>query len=55
MTLTTRLRNIISGLCALVLLAAATTIGIKYSFGYYDPGYELVASFDSAGQGLIED
>jgi phospholipid/cholesterol/gamma-HCH transport system substrate-binding protein len=51
---TTRIRNIISGLCALVLLASATTIGIKYSFGYYDPGIELVASFDSAGQGLIE-
>ena len=55
MTLTPRIRNIISGLCALVLLASATTIGIKYSFGYFDPGYELVADFDTAGQGLIED
>ena len=54
MKLTTRLRNIISGLCALVLLASLTTIGIKYSFGYYDPGMELVATFDTAGQGLIE-
>jgi phospholipid/cholesterol/gamma-HCH transport system substrate-binding protein len=53
--LTPRLRNIISGLCALVLLASATTIGIKYSFGYYDPGMELIATFDSAGQGLIAD
>ena len=36
--MTTRIRNIISGLCALVLLASATTIGIKYSFGYYAKG-----------------
>lgn len=55
MKLTPRLRNIISGLCALVLLASATTIGIKFSFGYFDPGYELIAQFDTAGQGLIAD
>lgn len=55
MKLTPRLRNIISGLCALVLLSSATTIGIKYSFGYYDDGIRLIATFDTAGQGLIED
>jgi phospholipid/cholesterol/gamma-HCH transport system substrate-binding protein len=55
MRLSSRSRNIISGLCALVLMAAATTVGIKYSFGYFDPGYELTASFDTAGQGLIQD
>jgi phospholipid/cholesterol/gamma-HCH transport system substrate-binding protein len=54
MKLTPRLRNIISGLCALVLLSSVTTIGIKYAFGYYDPGMELIATFDSAGQGLIQ-
>lgn len=53
MTITPRLRSIISGLCALVLVSGFTTIGIKYAFGFYDPGYELEARFDSAGQGLI--
>jgi phospholipid/cholesterol/gamma-HCH transport system substrate-binding protein len=55
MRLTPRLRSIISGLCALVLLASFTTIGIKYAFGFYDDGYELVADFDTAGQGLLPD
>nr|MDQ3294942.1 MCE family protein [Actinomycetota bacterium] len=53
MKLTSRVRNIISGLCVLVILAGATTIGVKYSFGAFEDGYELVAEFDAAGQGLI--
>ena len=54
MRLTTRRRNIISGLCALVLVSGAATIGVKYSFGAFDDGYDLVADFAAAGQGLVE-
>jgi ABC-type transporter Mla subunit MlaD len=53
MRLTPRLRSIIAGLSALVLLAGGTTIGVKIAFGYYSQGYELHADFDMAGQGLI--
>jgi phospholipid/cholesterol/gamma-HCH transport system substrate-binding protein len=37
-----------------VLLAGATTVGVKYSFGFFDDGYELKADFAAAGQGLVE-
>jgi phospholipid/cholesterol/gamma-HCH transport system substrate-binding protein len=50
--LTTRIRNIISGLIALVVLIAAVTVGVKWSFGEFDDVYPLKASFDAAGQGL---
>jgi len=53
--LTTRLRHIISGLVALVLVVAATTVGVKWSFGAFDDGYRLTADFAAAGQGLVED
>lgn len=52
MQLTTRNRNIISGLIALVLLAGTAVIGVKYSFGEFDDVYPLKASFANAGQGL---
>lgn len=55
MRLTPRLQSIIAGLCALVLLAGVTTVGVKFAFGYFSAGYELVADFDAAGQGLIAD
>ena len=35
-------------------LVGATTVGVKCAFGAFDGGYELVADFDAAGQGLIE-
>jgi phospholipid/cholesterol/gamma-HCH transport system substrate-binding protein len=50
--LTTRTRNIVSGLIALVLLSSAAVVGVKYSFGYFDDVYPLKASFANAGQGL---
>jgi phospholipid/cholesterol/gamma-HCH transport system substrate-binding protein len=50
--LTTRNRNIISGLIALVLLFSAITIGVSSSFGAFDDTYILKGSFDAAGQGL---
>lgn len=55
MVLTTRLRNIISGLVALVLVIGATTVGITWSFGAFDDGYRITADFAAAGQGLVED
>jgi virulence factor Mce-like protein len=55
MDLTTRNRNIVTGLIALVLVFALTTLGLKFSFGAFDDVYTLNASFDAAGQGLIKD
>ena len=54
MRLTTRRRNIISGLVALVLMVGTTTIGVKWAFGEFDDGYVLRADFAAAGQGLVE-
>jgi phospholipid/cholesterol/gamma-HCH transport system substrate-binding protein len=54
MKLTTRRRNIISGLIALVLMVGTTTIGVKWAFGEFDDGYVLQADFAAAGQGLVE-
>jgi len=54
MTLTTRRRNIISGLCALVLVIGATAIGVKWAFGEFDDGYTVTADFAAAGQGLVD-
>ena len=54
MKLTTRRRNIISGLIALVLMMGATTVGVKWAFGAFDPGYTIKADFAAAGQGLVE-
>src|SRR6476469_1863835 len=52
MKLTTRTRNIITGLVALVLVVAAITVSVRWSFGEYDDVYPLKASFTSAGEGL---
>lgn len=52
MRLTKRIQNIISGLCALVILFGGITVGVKFAFGYFDDGYVLRVSFDAAGQGL---
>jgi phospholipid/cholesterol/gamma-HCH transport system substrate-binding protein len=40
------------GLVCLALLTVGATIGVKYAFGAYDPGYDLTARFDGAGQNL---
>ncbi len=52
MQLTTRNRNMISGLIALVLLFSAIIVGVEGSFGAFDDTYRVNAVFDSAGQGL---
>ena len=52
MELTTRNRNMISGLIALVLLFSAIIVGVEGSFGAFDDTYRVNAAFDSAGQGL---
>src|SRR3712207_5132956 len=40
------------GLVSLALLGVLTTVGVKYAFGAYDPGYDLTATFTGAGQNL---
>jgi phospholipid/cholesterol/gamma-HCH transport system substrate-binding protein len=40
------------GLVSLVLLGALGTFGVKYAFGAYEPGYDLTARFEGAGQNL---
>jgi phospholipid/cholesterol/gamma-HCH transport system substrate-binding protein len=51
--LTPRRQHMLTGAIALVLLLAVTTVGIKGAFGAYTGGYELVGTFDAAGQGLL--
>jgi virulence factor Mce-like protein len=51
---TERRRNVLTGAISLLLVIGLGTIGIKSAFGAFDGGYQLVATFDSAGQGLIE-
>jgi virulence factor Mce-like protein len=48
-----RRQHILTGAIALLLLIGAVTVGIKGAFGAFDGGYELVGSFDAAGQGLL--
>ena len=40
------------GLVGILLLALLGTYGVRYSFGAYEPGYDLTARFDGAGQNL---
>jgi virulence factor Mce-like protein len=51
---TQRRRDIISGLIALIIVFGMIAIGVNYSFGYFDDGYQVHGTFDAAGQGLIE-
>ena len=51
--LTARRQHVLTGAIALLLLFAVVTVGIKGAFGAFDGGYELVGSFDAAGQGLL--
>jgi phospholipid/cholesterol/gamma-HCH transport system substrate-binding protein len=51
--LTPRRQHILTGAIALLLLFGGITVGIKGAFGAFDGGYELVGSFDAAGQGLL--
>ena len=48
----TRNKNIISGLIAVVFVTSAMILGIARSFGSFDDTYLFKATFDSAGQGL---
>src|SRR5687768_5226200 len=40
------------GLASVFLLVIVGTFGVKYAFGAYDPGYDLTARFEGAGQNL---
>jgi phospholipid/cholesterol/gamma-HCH transport system substrate-binding protein len=54
MKLTTRRKNIISGLVALNLLFTGIIVGVESSFGAFDDTYLVKAGFDAAGQGLAK-
>jgi phospholipid/cholesterol/gamma-HCH transport system substrate-binding protein len=51
--LTVRRQHVLTGAIALLLLFGSVSVGIKGAFGAFDGGYELVGSFDAAGQGLL--
>lgn len=51
--LSPRRKDMLTGAIALVLLVGLTTVGIKGAFGAFKGGYELVGTFDAAGQGLL--
>ncbi len=53
LAVTPRRQNILTGAIAMVLLSGAITVGVKGAFGAFDGGYELVGTFDAAGQGLL--
>ncbi|HEX9683685.1 MAG TPA: MlaD family protein [Acidimicrobiales bacterium] len=50
--LTERRRDILTGLVATVLSLSMITLGVMWSHGAFDAGYDLMASFSNAGQGL---
>jgi phospholipid/cholesterol/gamma-HCH transport system substrate-binding protein len=52
-TMTLRRQHVLTGAIALLLLFGAVTVGVKGAFGAFDGGYELVGTFDAAGQGLL--
>lgn len=51
--LTLRRQHVLTGALSLLILFALTTVAVKGAFGAFDGGYELVGSFDAAGQGLL--
>lgn len=53
MRITPRRQHVLTGAIAILLLLGSITVGIKGAFGAFDGGYELVGSFDAAGQGLL--
>ena len=40
------------GMVGMLVLAVLTTYGVKYAFGAYEPGYDVTARFEGAGQNL---
>lgn len=53
LTPTLRRQHVLTGAVALLLLLATASVAVKGAFGAFDGGYELVGSFDAAGQGLL--
>ena len=49
-----RTTRILAGAIVLVLASSLTVFGVRYANGALRPRYQVVASFESAGQGLIE-
>jgi len=52
-SLSPRRQHILTGAIAIVVAFAAITVGVKGAFGAFRGGYELVGTFDAAGQGLL--
>ena len=46
--------RILAGAIVLVLLSSLTVFGVRFANGALRPRYQVLASFESAGQGLIE-
>ena len=51
--ITDRRQHILTGAIAIALALAATTVAVKGAFGAFEGGYQLVGTFDAAGQGLL--
>lgn len=47
--------NMLTGAITMLVLVAATVLGVKYSDGAFADRYQVEATFDAAGQGLISD
>src|ERR1051325_2038784 len=54
MRLTERLVRILPGLLTLVVMASVTIIAVEWANGHFANTYRLSATFDAAGQGLIQ-
>jgi phospholipid/cholesterol/gamma-HCH transport system substrate-binding protein len=51
---TERIVRILTGLITLVVMMAVTIVAVEYASGHFDNTYRLTATFDAAGQGLIQ-
>ena len=51
--LTGRTRHVLAGAITITIFTAAVYVGVQAATGAFAPRYDLVATFDAAGQGLI--
>ena len=51
--LTDRRQHVLTGIISIVLVVATMSVAVKGALGAFDGGYELVGTFDAAGQGLL--
>ena len=53
--LSRRSREVVTGTIAVLLVTAVVYVGVRAANGDFAPSYDLVATFDAAGQGLISE